>query len=183
MDSPRQFIYGPPWKFLFCFFVVGIALLALAGVHVISLTVGFGLALLPLAFAFAGTLRRLAFPRFLELGQNGLSFCSGFLQTRVTTIPYEEIEQAWESVRGRMSVLHLRTKDRTFEVVSTLLPDMASYVAVKDFVNSRLMPKASGGGSQTQPREAGKYCFKCSYEGNGEIFASNGGRLWRVAED
>lgn len=180
MDSPRQFIYGLQWKILFLFFVVGIALIALAVVRLVSFRVGVGLGIFPLAFAFAGSLRRLAFPRFLELGENTLSICSGLFQARVTKIPYEEVGQAWEVVRGKMSVLHLRTKDRTFEIVSTLLPDMASYVAVKDFLNSRLTPKVSGGGSQTQPREPGIYCFKCSHEGNGEIFASNGERLWRV---
>ncbi len=180
MDSPRQFIYGPQWKILFYFFVVGIVFLALAGIRVISLAAGFGLALLPLAFAFAGTLHRLVSHRFLELGQTRLSICSGFLHARIAKIPYEEIEQVWESVKGRTSILHLRTKARTFEVVSTLLPDMDSYVAVRDFVNSHLTPKAGGHGNQPQPREEGKYCFKCSYEGNGKIFASNGEGLWRV---
>jgi hypothetical protein len=33
---------------------------------------------------------------------------------------------------------------------------------------------------QNRPSEAGKYCFRCSYEGNGEIFDSKGEVLWRV---
>jgi len=37
-----------------------------------------------------------------------------------------------------MSVLHLRTKSRSFEIVSTLLPDMDSYIAVTNFLSSQL---------------------------------------------
>ena len=180
MESPRQFNYGPRWGLILPFFLAGTALIALAAAHLISSKVGLGLAFFPLAFASAGALARLAFPRFLELGQTSLSISPGLLRPRITVIPYDEIWQVSEVVRGRMSVLQLRTKHRTFEIVSTLLPDQASYVAVRDFVNSRIRPEARGRENQPQRKEPGKYCFKCSYEGNGQIFASNGERLWRV---
>lgn len=113
---PRRFAYGPQWRLLAGSSAVGMALLALASMHLIFLRLGVALGSLALVFAFAGALRRLALPRFVELGQNTLSICSGFLQARVTEIPYGEIEQVWDSVTGRMRVLHLRTKDRTFEI-------------------------------------------------------------------
>lgn len=56
-----------------------------------------------------------------------------------------------------------------------MMQDMASYVAVRDFVKSHFTQKEK----TIQPIEAGKYCFKCSYEGNGEIYNSNGEILWR----
>ncbi|EEF60711.1 hypothetical protein [Pedosphaera parvula] len=175
MDLPRQFAYGPQWKFIFYFFVAGIALLALAGVHFVSPTVGIALSFLPLCFALVGTVRRLVFPRFLELGQDTFSVCTGFFQARVTRIPYADIEQAWEVVGPRMTIFHLRTKDRTTEILSILLPNMTSYVAVRDFVNSRVRAKEK----KVQPIEDGKYCFRCSYEGDGEIYNSNGEIIWR----
>jgi hypothetical protein len=63
-----------------------------------------------------------------------------------------------------------------FEITSVLLPNMASYAAVRDFLNSRVTPKEP----TARTSEAGRYCFKCSYEGNGEIYDSNGELLWRV---
>src|SRR5437899_3117307 len=137
MDLPRQFTYGPQWRLIFCFLVAGIALLLLVRVHMVSFGVGVGLGIMALGFALAGTLRRLVFPRSLELGQETLSVCTGFVQARVTRITYADVEQFWEVKIGRMTVLKLRTKGRTIEIVSTLLPDMASYLAVRDFLESR----------------------------------------------
>src|SRR5208282_5234518 len=47
-------------------------------------------------------------------------------------------------------------------------------VAKRDFITSRVAPKEKN----VPPIEAGKYCFRCSYEGIGEIYDSNGGILW-----
>ncbi len=178
--EPRsRFAYGPQWPLLLKFWVAAIATLALTGVRVIPFVVGVGLAILPLAFAFIGTFRRLLVPGFLELGEETVSLCTGFLQARVARIPYNDIEDAWEVVRGKMTILTLRTKERTFEIVSTLLPDAGSYAAVRDFINSRLTLREKSRVSQCQPPEPGKYCIKCSYEGNGEIYDSNGEVRWR----
>ena len=173
MDLPRRFAYGPQWQQIMVMFALGAVML----VFVSKVSLGFGLALsfLPLSFALMGTVRKLFLPRFLQLGQDTLSISTGFLQTRVTQIPYAGIEQTSEVRRGRMTTFYLRTKERPFEINSILLPNMASYVAVRDFINSRVAPKEKN----ALPIEAGKYCFRCSYEGNGEIYDSNGGILWR----
>ena len=179
MDLPRQFQYGPQWRIIFYLFTAGISLLALAIFHLVSRGAGVALSIFPLGVALIATARRLFFPRFIELRQDTLLVCTGFLQVQVTEIPYPDIENGWEVVRGRMNVLNLRTKERTIEINSILLPNMASYVAVRDFLKSRFTQKEQAHG-QRQPSEAGKYCFKCSYEGNGEIYDSNGEILWRV---
>jgi hypothetical protein len=173
MDLPRRFTYGPQWRQIVVMFALGVAILAFVG----RKSFGFGLAFsfLPLSFAFLGTVRRLFFPRFLELGQDTLSISTGFFQARVTKILYADIEQTSEVKRGRMTTFYLRTKERSFEINSILLPNMAGYVAVRDFINSSVAPKEK----IVPPIEAGKYCFRCSYEGNGEIYDSNGGILWR----
>jgi len=173
MDLPRRFAYGPQWRQIVVMFAFGAAILVFAG----KASFGFGLALsfLPLLFALMGTVRRFFLPRFLELRQDTLLISTGFLQARVMTIPYADIEQTSEVKRGRMTTFYLRTKERPFEINSILLPNMVSYVAARDFINSRVAPK----GKNVPPIEAGKYCFRCSYEGNGEIYNSNGGILWR----
>jgi hypothetical protein len=179
VESRSRFAYGPQWPFLFKFWVAAIAALALTGVRVIPFVVGVGLGILPLAFALIGTFRRLLVPAFLELGEETVSLCTGFLQAQVVQLPYADIEESWEVVRGKMTILTLRTKERTFEIVSILLPDAGSYAAVREFINSRLTLREKSRVSQCQPPEPGKYCFTCSYEGDGEIYDSNGEILWR----
>jgi hypothetical protein len=173
MDLPRRFAYGPQWRQIVIMLALGTAIFALAG----KKSFGFGLALgfLPLSFALMGTVRRLFLPRFLELRQDALSISTGFFQARVAKILYADLEQTSEVKRGRMTTFYLRTKERTFEINSILLPNMASYVAIRDFITSRVAPKEK----IVPPIEAGKYCFRCSYEGIGEIYDSNGGILWR----
>jgi hypothetical protein len=172
MDLPRRFAYGPQWRQIVIMLALGTAIFALAG----KKSFGFGLALgfLPLSFALMGTVRRLFLPRFLELRQDALSISTGFFQARVAKILYADLEQTSEVKRGRMTTFYLRTKERTFEINSILLPDIASYVAIRDFITSRVAPKEK----IVPPIEAGKYCFRCSYEGIGEIYDSNGGILW-----
>jgi hypothetical protein len=173
MDLPRRFAYGPQWRQIVIMLALGTAIFALAG----KKSFGFGLALgfLPLSFALMGTVRRLFLPRFLELRQDALSISTGFFQARVAKILYADLEQTSEVKRGRMTTFYLRTKERTFEINSILLPNMACYVAIRDFITSRVAPKEK----IVPPIEAGKYCFRCSYEGIGEIYDSNGGILWR----
>jgi hypothetical protein len=173
MDLPRRFTYGPQWGQIAVMFALGVAILALVSRK--SFGLGMALSFLPLSFAFMGTVRRLFLPRFLELRYDTLLISTGFFQARITKIPYANIEQTSEVKRGRMTTIHLRTKERAFEINSILLPNMASYVAVRDFITSRVKPKEK----TVQPIEVGKYCFRCSYEGNGEVYNSNGEIIWR----
>ena len=138
MESPHRFSYGPPWRLLLSCFAIGIGLLLLGRVHVISTGVAVALSALPVALALVGGLRRLLFPRFIETGVDALSVCSGFFQARITRVPYTGIEDTWEVARPGWSVLYVRTRDRRFEINSRLLPDMASYAAVRDFVRSHV---------------------------------------------
>ena len=120
-------------------FTLGAAIFVFVG----KVSFGFGLALgfLPLSFALMGMVRRLFLPQFLELRQDTLLISTGFFQTRVAKIPYADIEQTSEVKRGRMTTFYLRTKERAFEITSILLPNMASFVAVRDFINLRVAKK------------------------------------------
>src|SRR5579859_7275992 len=174
MDLPRRFTYGPQWRQIVLMLALGTVILAF--VSRASFGFGIALSLLPLLFALIGIVRRLFLPEVLELNQDSLLLSAGFLRTRVARISYADIEQTWEVTRGRMTAIKMLTKGGSFEINSILLPNMTSYVAVRDFINSRVTPKEK----TQQPIEAGKYCFRCSYEGNGEIYNSNGEILWRV---
>lgn len=172
MVLPRRFPYNPQWQIILFGIAFG-AVLVVARLHWILSAVG----ILSAGFASLLAVRRLVFPKFLEIGQDTLLVPRGFSQTSIQKISYADIEDSWETSHGSTTVtLNLHVKGRTFEINSIMLPDTASYVAVRDFVNSRVTPKEK----TAQPIEVGKYCFKCSYEGNGEIYNSNGEIVWRV---
>jgi hypothetical protein len=122
-------------------------------------------------FALLLAIRRLAFPRFLQLEQESLLIPKGFSGAWISRILYADIEKGWETVRGSTRTLNLQVKGQMIEINSIMLLDMVSYVAVRDFVKSRVIPKE-------KPVEAGKYGFWCSYVGNGEIYNSNGKVIW-----
>ncbi|MEI6195696.1 MAG: hypothetical protein WCS42_15355 [Verrucomicrobiota bacterium] len=170
MDLPRRYAYNPQWRIILFGFVFGGGLIVVR-IHWVVLTAG----MLFVVFASLLMVRRLVFPKFLQLEEDSLLLPKGFFRTWITKISYADIENGWETVGGSMRTLQLQVKGRTFEINSTMLPDTASYIAVRDFLKSHVIPKEK----TVQPIETGKYGFKCSYEGNGEIYDSNGEILWR----
>jgi hypothetical protein len=175
MDTPRKFSYAPPRRAILFFLAFGLGMLALS--KLLPSRIAAAIAILPLIVAVGGTLRRLVAPAFIELGQDAILLPFGFLQIRKTKIPYARIERVWEdSFQGRQ-VLYLWSGGRRFSVNSMLLVDSSSFSAIKDLVNSQV-PQIEN--AEKKPVEAGAYCFKCSWEGNGEISNSQGEVLWRV---
>ena len=124
-------------------------------------------------------LRRIAFPRSLELGQDAILLPTGFLQRRTTRISYADIQWIQEGTIQTSPRLAIGANGRTFEFNPFML-DATGFLAVRDFLNSLPGPKENAVSFQNQPIERGKYCFQCSYEGNGTISASNGEILWHV---
>jgi len=174
MDLPRRFPYNPQWRII----LFGLAFGGAAAVcgKILNnwiMTLVFGIPFVILSLLLA--VRRLAFPKFLLLEQDSVLIPKGFLRTWVTKIPYADIENGWERASGSIETLVLQVKGRTFEINSMMLPDMASYVAVRDFVKSRFTPK-----EEPKIVERGKYCFRCSYEGDGKIYDSIGELVWHV---
>lgn len=135
LESTRRFSYGPRWRFLLSCFGVGIVPLVLGRVQVISGGVAVALSILPLALALIGGLRRLLFPRFIETDEDALSVCSGFLQLRITRIPFIEIEDTWELTPSGWSVLYVRTRERKFEINSKLLPERPNALTAGPMAN------------------------------------------------
>ncbi len=87
-------------------------------------------------------LRRYVFPRHLVVDEQGVWLPSGFLRLNVRRVVFAEISDVWEAFIPRTAALCLRSQGKTYEVVSTLLPDHETYLEVAGFIYSRVV--ASG---------------------------------------
>lgn len=119
-------------------------------------------------------IRRIVLRRFLELGLDAVSLPTGFLRMKSVKISYADILAVQEVRLGRTTVLKLRTQKRSFEIVSVFMANNADYTMVTNFFNSLPAPKEIAASLQNQPVQPGKYCFQCSYEGDGGIYDSRG---------
>jgi hypothetical protein len=163
-------------------FAAGFSLLALTSAHNVSVKIGVSGGILLLVLALIETVRRLAFPRSLELGPDSLLLphISYEYKLREYRIPYADIRRMWEVAKGNGSVLMLQTSERTVAVSSLLLPNMSSYIAVRGFIKFQVTPTEP---KPLPPAEAGKYILHCNYDGSGEIYVSSGEIRWRVKAD
>jgi hypothetical protein len=109
--------------------------------HGFALWFGF----LQIAMGLLLAVRRLAFVRYLVLERDELIVPTGLLQVRTIRVPYLSIQRVWQSSFPLMAVLEIATKGGKFEVVSGMLPDAASYLAVGDFLYARAQDNQSGG--------------------------------------
>ena len=171
MEQNRRFPYNPQWKLILLELAVGVVSI-LAGMAMNRLFLAVGVAFVVLASLLV--IRRVAFPRFIEINQDSLVIPRGLFRSCCTKVSYSDIEGSWETVTGLTAALHLRVKGRTFEILSMMLPNMASYIDIRGLVNSRFTPKVN-----EEPVLPGKYCFHCAYEGNGVIYNSKGEILFR----
>jgi hypothetical protein len=80
--------------------------------------------------------RRLANPQILELAEDAVLLPHGFLRRRTSRIPYADIKRVWEANLFNQTLLHVATAQRNFEIVASMLPDLDSYRAVRDFMYS-----------------------------------------------
>ncbi len=95
-------------------------------------------------------IRRLVFPRVLELTEAAVLFPRGFPRTRITRILYEEIIFLRDSALGSNVSFCMETSRGTFEIGSIRLPDIKSYDAVKNYIYSRASYKTPGNDEQAK---------------------------------
>jgi hypothetical protein len=107
----------------------------LCGCRPNTVSLSFGLA--SLLFGLLLTIRRLAFKRYLVLDSDALVLPTGFLRITNTRIPYVNISRVRQIRLLWMPVLCVGTKQGKFEVVSELLPQAGSYIAVGEFLHAR----------------------------------------------
>ncbi len=102
---------------------------------------GIALSLLAVFIGLAAlcTLRRYAFPRYLVVDEEGVWLPSGILSLNVRRVEFAEISDVWEVFIPRTVALCLRSQGKTYELVSTLLPDHKTYLEVAEYIYSRVV--------------------------------------------
>ena len=138
MNLPLQLPYNPTLKLIALPLGGGIAWLCLqfllGPLTIRSFGFWFGVVTLTIGLLLAA--RRLFFRRFLVLGNDGLDLPSGLGRLRSVQIPYAAIRQIRHTRLLWMSVLRVATNNGTFEILSGMLPDTASYIEVANLLNA-----------------------------------------------
>jgi hypothetical protein len=142
MNVPARYRYDPRWQIVaMCWTFVAALTIAIFVVWA-YVPRALGIAASVLA-VFAGlgvltTLRRYALPRSLVLDEESVYLPSGILHLNVRRVVFAETSEIWEAFIPLTVVLCLRSQGKTYELVSTLLPDHATYLEVAGYIYSRV---------------------------------------------
>jgi hypothetical protein len=90
--------------------------------------------LVPIALAFVVGVRRISVAHYLLLENDTMVLPTRPFQMRTAKIEYASIKRVWRHYLPMTVVLRVATENRTFEVLSSLLPDNESYRAVEAFL-------------------------------------------------
>ena len=139
MNIPHQYSYNPRPRVIALPLCGGVAWITLMFALCGCIPHGFGLwfGLVSILMGIVLALMRLVFKCFLLLDENSLTLPTGFLRVKTTRIPYVSIMRVWQTYVAWMPVLCVATRDGRFDVLSGMLPDAESYVALRDFLHSR----------------------------------------------
>ena len=85
-------------------------------------------------FALVLAVRRIAFPRILEVGADALSLPHGPWQRHITRIAYPDIQDLSEVEISGQRFLYVTVGGRRYTITASLFPDAHSYTAVRDFL-------------------------------------------------
>jgi hypothetical protein len=160
-ELPRRFPYNPSWRVLLAcvlFFGACAAFMGYKATHnsvglIINGIITLGptgatifywvVAALAGMFVLAALLmaiRRLGSHKVLELGTDALLLPHGFLQIKISRIPYVDIQGVSETQVSGQKFLYVRAAGHRFTITASLFPDTDSYLAVRDFLTSRARP-------------------------------------------
>jgi hypothetical protein len=139
MDSSRKYEFNLPWRGVVVFAMLQLGLAAFI-IHKAKEFTGaiFGclliLAGLFIVLACILVIRRLIFPRVLELTEDAVLFPRGFPKTRITCFRYADIIRMTDgNITGRGSFC-MFTGTGMFEIGAAYFPNIADYHAVRDFI-------------------------------------------------
>jgi hypothetical protein len=148
MDSNRKYAFNLPWRG-----VVAGALLHLGlAVFIIHKAKEFTGAIFGCLVVLAGlfivlacilVIRRLIFPRVLELTDDAVLFPRGFPKTRITRFRYADIIRMTESNRAGQSSFCMITGTGRFEIGAAYFPHVTDYRAVRDFIFAKALVPTS----------------------------------------
>jgi hypothetical protein len=143
MNVPAQYPYNPRWQIVAMCWTFAAALTIVSfslGAYVQrALVIVIGLLMVFVGLGVLTTLRRYVFPRHLVLDEEGVWLPSGFLRLNVRRVAFAETSDIWEAFIPRTVALCLRSRGKTYEVVSTLLPDHETYLEVAGYIYSRVV--------------------------------------------
>jgi hypothetical protein len=145
MELPHQYPYNPGLRLIL--FVLGSGLLWIAvewlswGHVPTGFSLWFGLA--PIALALIVGVRRISVARYLLLDNDSMVLPTGLFQMSTARIEYSSIVRVWRHYLLAVVVLRVATQNRTFDIVSVLLPDNASYRAVEGFLSQKAQENAA----------------------------------------
>jgi hypothetical protein len=136
MELPHQYRYDlRPWLILFAL-GSGLLWIAIAWLSLGYMPSGFSLwfGLVPVALAFIVGVRRISVAHYLLLDNDTMVLPTRPFQMRTAKVEYTSIKRVWRHYLPMTVVLRVATENRTFEILSTLLPDNESYRAVEEFL-------------------------------------------------
>jgi hypothetical protein len=159
MNPTRRYAFNLPWRgaVVGAIFWAGLSFFAahlagdLAGIIYIGLM---AFSALFAALSLFMLIRRLVFPRILELTEDAVLFPHGFPRTQISRILYEEIIYLRDSVLKSNVSFCMETSRGTFEIGAIRFADIESYDAVKCFIYSKASEKMPSHDEQAKIRAA-----------------------------
>jgi hypothetical protein len=150
MELPHQYPYNPRLRLILLVFGSGLLWIAVQWLSWGRMPTGFSLwfGLIPIGLALIVGVRRISAERHLLLDNDSMVLPTGLFQMRTARIEYTSIKAVWQHYLPWTVVLRVATEKRTFEIVSTLLPDNESYRALEEFLNRKALENTGAEDSQ-----------------------------------
>jgi len=89
-------------------------------------------------FALLFALLRIVKPRYLVVEKDALLLPGHLFQREPTRIAYADIQELSEDHVFRQTLLNITVQGRRHGLLASLLPDEASYIAIRDFLRSQV---------------------------------------------
>jgi|SRR5579863_9916174 hypothetical protein len=136
MELPNQYPYNPRVRLILFVFGAGLLWIAVQWLSCGRVPTGFNLwfGLAPIALALIVGARRISVERYLLLDNDSMVLPIGLFQMSTARIEYSSIVRVWRHYLPATVVLRVATQKHTFDIVSVLLPDNASYRAIEGFL-------------------------------------------------
>jgi hypothetical protein len=149
MNIPHRYPYNPQPRLILWVSGAGLAWIAIQRLSWGRLPTGFSLwfGLVPVVLAMLLVVRRVMGDRSVLLNEDEMILPTGFLQTGTSRILYSSIQRVWRHYLPATVVLRVATERRTHEIVSMLLPDSESYLAIERFLTAKAHENTRSGGS------------------------------------
>jgi hypothetical protein len=161
IESPHRYPYNPPLRFVLLSFSIGFLWFAVDWFRWrYTPSAGFGswrslIGLIPIAFAIVVGVRRIFGEHCLVLDHDSLFLPIGLFQMRTEKIEYTSIRRVWRhyTTYYAVAVLQVATETRTFNIMSTFLPDNDSFCALEEFLTRKARENEPAKKSQAAKRD------------------------------